>query len=98
MPGPSCAIGTVPPDETEMSRCGATLSFMVSRISRRALSSYLLRIAEVRTERVALAYELIELRGGAVHRFGSVAALRRFLGEQYPMATVSARGKGARRK
>jgi hypothetical protein len=54
---------------------------MVSRRSIRPLNSYLLRVAEVRTERIELAFELVELRGGAVHRFGSLAALRRFLGE-----------------
>lgn len=81
-----------------MSRCGATLSFMVSRTSTRALSSYLLRIAEVRTEHVALAFELVELRGGVVHRFRSLAALRRFLGQQAPGNQVAVPAKTQRRK
>lgn len=71
---------------------------MVSRISTRALSSYLLRVAEVRTEHVALAFELVDLRSGDVRRFGSAGALRRFLGAQGQVAPAAATGKPARRK
>jgi hypothetical protein len=49
------------------------------RRSTRPLGSYLLRIAEVRTERFDLVYDLVELHDGSVLRFGSLAALRRHL-------------------
>jgi hypothetical protein len=52
---------------------------MASRRSIRPLNSYLLRVAEVRIERIELAFELVGLRDGSVHRFASLAALRRFL-------------------
>lgn len=52
---------------------------MVTRRTSRPLSSFLLRVAERREERVSLQYELRDLRGGVVHRFASLAALARFL-------------------
>jgi len=52
---------------------------MSIRASSRPLNSYLLRIAEVRTETLTLGFELVELRSGAVRRFTSLARLRSFL-------------------
>jgi hypothetical protein len=45
----------------------------------RALSSFLLRVLEVRIERTERIYELHDLRSGVTHRFKSPAGLRRFL-------------------
>lgn len=61
-----------------------------TRRSSKPLSSYLLRVAEVRVERTVLAYELHELGTGAVHRFDSLAGLQRFLAAAAP-ATRRAR-------
>jgi hypothetical protein len=55
---------------------------MTTRRTPRPLSSFLLRVAEERVERVARRYELLDLRGGGVHRFSSLAALARFLRAQ----------------
>lgn len=66
---------------------------MASRRSVRPLNSYLLRVAEVRIERIELAFELVGLRDGTVHRFGSLAALRRFLAGQQGPANTTVRSR-----
>lgn len=66
---------------------------MASRRSIRPLNSYLLRVAEVRIERIERAFELVGLRDGTVHRFVSVAALRRFLVGQSDLPNVPVRSR-----
>jgi hypothetical protein len=58
-------------------------------------SAYLLRVAEVRDERIRMHYELLDLRSGFVHRFGSLAALTRFLRAQGLMVIAD---RGRKRK
>jgi hypothetical protein len=53
----------------------------------------LLRVAEVRIERIELAFELVGLRDGSVHRFASLAALRRFLSGHQGRATEPIPGR-----
>jgi hypothetical protein len=52
---------------------------MVGERALRPLSSFLLRVLEVRIERTERVYELHDLRSGATHRFRSLAGLRQFL-------------------
>lgn len=56
-------------------------------------SAYLLRMSEVREERIRVHYELYDLRGGHVHRFGSLAALTHFLRAQGLTVTTVPRSK-----